>query len=144
MKSNEKNGASEGSEKSEIHNPFDQAVAAFKKARDSGLEAWARSMIQFVNTELYSCSVNAALDSYLTTSAPLRRMTEKVMEQALTQLHMPTRADVLGLAERLTNIEMALDDLRAQVESLGEGRSAPSTGPSRKRADSSLRSSKEG
>jgi hypothetical protein len=140
VKSNEKNGASEGVEKSETYNPFDQAVAAFRKARDSGVEAWAKSMIQLVNSELYSRGMNAVLDSYLTTSAPFRRMAEKVMEQALTQLNMPTRADVLSLAERLTNIEMTLDDVRAQVESLGEGR----TVPRRKRADSSLRSSKEG
>jgi hypothetical protein len=139
VKSNEKNGAARSAEKSETPSAFDQAIAIFKKARDSGMEAWAKSMIQLVNTELYSRGMNALLDSYLTTSTPLRRMMEKVMEQTLTQLNMPTRAEVLSLAERLTNIEMSLDDLRAQIESLGEeGRSAPS----RKRSDSSLRSSK--
>ena len=34
----------------------------------------------------------------------------------LTKLNMPTRPDVIGLAERLTNIEMRLDDLEAKLD----------------------------
>jgi hypothetical protein len=33
----------------------------------------------------------------------------------LTRLNMPTRADITSLAERLTNIEMRLDDLEARL-----------------------------
>ena len=36
----------------------------------------------------------------------------------LTNLNMPTRADVTGLAERLTNIEMRLDDLDARLDEM--------------------------
>jgi hypothetical protein len=35
---------------------------------------------------------------------------------------MPTRADVTGLAERLTNIEMRLDDLDAKIDALAPAR----------------------
>jgi hypothetical protein len=38
------------------------------------------------------------------------------MTQVLTNANMPTRADVTGLAERLTNIEVRLDDLEAKLD----------------------------
>jgi len=36
--------------------------------------------------------------------------------QALQQSNMPTRSDVVSLAERLTNIERRLDDLDAKLD----------------------------
>jgi len=38
------------------------------------------------------------------------------MLQALQQLSMPSRADFVGLADRLTNIEMRLDDMDAKLD----------------------------
>ena len=62
------------------------------------------------------------LDAWLTTSAPFRKVIEAAMTQVLANLNMPTRDDVTRLAERLTNIEMRLDDLDAKLD---EGRRAP-------------------
>jgi polyhydroxyalkanoate synthesis regulator phasin len=61
------------------------------------------------------------LDSYLTVSAPFREALQKTMTQVLTQLNMPTRSDVTSLAERLTNIELRLDDLDAKIDALQRG-----------------------
>ena len=43
-------------------------------------------------------------------------MLEGTMTQVLTQLNMPTRTDVTSVAERLTHIEMRLDDLEAKLD----------------------------
>jgi hypothetical protein len=51
-------------------------------------------------------------------SAPFREVIEKTMVKALEQLAMPTRADVLSIAERMTNIEMRLDDLDAKLDQM--------------------------
>src|SRR3712207_5391544 len=84
--------------------------------RDAGMDAWAKSMVQLVNTEAYSKANAAMLDAWLTSSAPFRKAIESTMTQVLTQLNMPTRADVASLGERLTNIEMRLDDLEAKLD----------------------------
>jgi hypothetical protein len=81
--------------------------------RDGYLDAWSKAMIEAVNSDAYAKATGTMLDTYLTASAPFREAVEKAMEQALTQLSMPSRADFTGLAERLTNIEMRLDDLDA-------------------------------
>ncbi|MGH2541940.1 MAG: hypothetical protein ACRDIB_04035, partial [Ardenticatenaceae bacterium] len=86
--------------------------------RDAMLEAWAGNMNEFANSESYARAMGLMMDTYLTTSAPYQQMTEKSVTQVLELLNMPTRADVIGLAERLTNIEMRLDDLDAKLDTL--------------------------
>ena len=41
---------------------------------------------------------------------------EDSMAQTLAQLNFPTRDDVTRIAERLTNIEMRLDDLDTKLD----------------------------
>jgi hypothetical protein len=96
-------------------NPFDPA-GIFKDLRDSGMDAWSKMMIQIVNTDAYAQAVGTMLDTCLTTSAPLRKAIEAATTQALTNFNLPVRADVIRLAERLTNIEMRLDDLEAKLD----------------------------
>jgi hypothetical protein len=40
------------------------------------------------------------------------------MLRALEQLSMPSRADLISLAERFTNLEMRLDDMDAKLDEL--------------------------
>lgn len=96
--------------------------------RDANLEAWSRMMQEFVNSEAYARTTGAMLDTYLTTSAPFRRFIEQTMTQVLTQFNMPTRADVISIAERLTNIEMRLDDLDAQLTAMTRTSTASQSG----------------
>ena len=101
-------------------NPFDPA-GLFKGMRDSGVESWSKTMIELVNTETFARAMGTTLDAWLATSGPLHKAIENAMTRVLTGLNMPTRADVTALAERLTNIELRLDDLEAKLE---EGRRA--------------------
>lgn len=96
-------------------NPFDP-TGMFKDMRDANLDAWAKSMVELVNTDAYAESTGAMLDAWLTTSGPFRKAMEESMSRTLEQLNMPTRDDVTRIAERLTNIEMRLDDLDAKLD----------------------------
>jgi hypothetical protein len=102
-------------------NPFDpwgSSMAAWKGMRDSSMEAWSKAMIDFVNSEAYSQATAQALDTYLTVSQPFQKVVETTMTRVLTQLNMPTRGDVISLAQRLTNIELRIDDLDARFDEL--------------------------
>jgi hypothetical protein len=46
----------------------------------------------------------------------MRRQMGQIMEQSLQQMSLPTRNEVLSIAERMTNIEMRLDDMEAKLE----------------------------
>jgi polyhydroxyalkanoic acid synthase PhaR subunit len=91
---------------------------AWRGVRDIYMDAWSKNMVEMVNTEAYAQATGAMLDTYLTASTPFREALEKAMVKTLEQLAMPTRADVVSIAERMTNIEMRLDDLDAKLDTI--------------------------
>ncbi len=119
------------SQRSDNPNPLDP-FSAWRTMRDANLDAWAKMMVQLVNSEAYAQATATMLDSYLSASEPFRRALETTMTQVLTQFNMPTRTDITNLAERLTNIEMRLDDLDARLDAIERAaqQSSPAPTPS--------------
>ena len=103
------------SQNNDTFNPFDP-TGMFKTVREQGMESWSKMMVQLVNSDSYSQATGTMLDGWLSSSAPFRKVLEAIMTQVLTNLSMPTRSDVVSLAERLTNIEMRLDDMDAKLD----------------------------
>ena len=91
-------------------------MEAFRGLRDSYLDAWAKAMVETVNTDAYASASGMMLDTYLSASSPFRAAVEKAMLHVLEQLSMPSRADFVALADRATNIEMRLDDMDAKLD----------------------------
>ena len=102
-------------QKSDEQQAFDP-FGAWKNMRDAGMDAWSKMMIQLVNHEAYAQANGAMLDAWLTSSAPFRKAIASTMTQVLAQLNMPTHTNITSLAERLTHIEMRLDDLEAKLD----------------------------
>jgi len=95
--------------------PFDP-LESFRGLRDVYLDAMAKAMVEAVNTESYAKASGAMLDATLTLSAPMREGLEKSMPPVLEQLSLPSRQDIVALAERFTNLEMRLDDMDAKLD----------------------------
>ncbi len=104
---------------------------AFREMRDSYLDAWAKAMVETVNTEAYARTSGTVLDTYLSASSPFREAVEKAMLRVLEQLSMPSRADFIALADRVNNIEMRLDDMDAKLDRI-ESYTKPATESKRK------------
>jgi polyhydroxyalkanoate synthesis regulator phasin len=121
------------SQKSEESNPFDP-TGMFKSMRDAGMDTWSKMMIQVVNSEAYAQATATMLDAWMTSSAPFRKAIESTMTQVLTQLNMPARTDVISLAERLTHIEMRLDDLEAKLDDRPQAQPKAATGKAKESA----------
>jgi len=97
--------------------PFD-LMEPWRGMRDAYLDVWAKSMVDMVNSDAYAQATGVMLDTYLTMSAPFREAVERAMLKTLEQLAMPTRNDIISIAERMTNIEMRLDDLDAKLDAV--------------------------
>jgi len=95
--------------------PFDP-LESFRGLRDIYLDTMAKAMVEAVNSESYARASGAMLDTTLTLSAPLREGLDKSMLQILEQLSLPSRQDIVGLAERFTNLEMLFDDMDAKLD----------------------------
>jgi hypothetical protein len=115
------------SQTNDTFNPFDP-TGMLKTMRDANMEAWAKMMIELVNSEAYAQATAVMLDAWLSTSAPFRQALEAATTQVLVNLNMPTRADIISLAERLTNIEVRLDDLEAKLDEVQRSSAASPKG----------------
>jgi hypothetical protein len=129
------NNATSTNTKANSSTPGD-VTAAFREIRDTYLDAWAKAMITAVNSDAYAKTSGVVLDSCLTASAPFREVLEKAMLQVLQQLSMPSRADFVGLAERMTHLEMRIDDMDAKLDRIEQVLSKPV--PARRRAKSAV------
>ncbi|MCA9219024.1 MAG: hypothetical protein KDA71_01785 [Planctomycetales bacterium] len=103
---------------SETKTPFDMfdPTGMVKTMRDASLDAWAKAMTEMVNTDAFAEAQGASLDAWLSSSAPLRKAMENALAQSMAQVNLPSRDDISRLAERLTNIEMRLDDMDAKLD----------------------------
>jgi hypothetical protein len=116
------------SQQTDGFDPFDP-TGMLKTMRDANMDSWARMMIQVVNTEAYAKANGVMLDAWLSSSGPFRKVIEASMAQNLAALNLPSRADFISLAERMTNIEMRLDDMDAKLdEALRGARKGPARG----------------
>jgi polyhydroxyalkanoic acid synthase PhaR subunit len=102
------------------HDGFDpnDPIGTWRTIRDANLDAWAKSMTAFVNTEAFSKAIGMQLDTLLATTAPVQKAVQDYMETYLAQVNMPSRSEVVSLATRMTNIEMRLDDMQAQLDEI--------------------------
>ncbi len=114
----------------------------WRGVRDVYLDAWAKTMVDMVNSDAYAQATGTMLDTYLTVSTPFREAIEKAMLKTLEQLAMPSRADVVSIAERMTNIEMRLDDMEAKLD-IVQRLLTPSSVPPRAGAGRSSRQNKK-
>lgn len=116
---------------------------AFREMRDTYMDAWAKGMVETVNSDAYAKASGMMLNTYLSTSSPFREAVEKIMAQALQQFSMPSRADVISLAERTINIEMRLDDMDAKLDRIEKLLTKPASAPAKRtRAPKPVRGSR--
>lgn len=101
-----------------MNNMWEANLKNWKSMRDTSMESWSKMMIEMVNSDEYSQATGQWLDTYLTMSQPMKRIIDMTMTQVLTALNMPMRSDVTSLAERLTNIEMRMDDQDAKLDDI--------------------------
>lgn len=103
------------SEKPEIPNIFDP-FGMMKQMRDTGMENWAKSMTEYVNSDTFTAAQAETLNAWLATSTPFRKLLEDTLSKSMQALHLPSTDDLARLADRLTNIEMRLDDMDAKLD----------------------------
>ncbi len=101
----------------DMANPLDP-LGIWRQSQDAMFDTWSKAMVDMVNTEAYAAATGRMLDAYLTLLAPVRKAMEQTMPPLLGQLNLPSRAEVVSLAERMTNIEMRLDDLDARLDTI--------------------------
>jgi len=92
--------------------PFSQMLQFY----DDWTKTWAGAASEMVSSKGFADSMAQQLESSLSAAQLMRSQMSQVMEQSLQQMNLPTRKELLNLAERLTNVEMRLDDMEAKLD----------------------------
>jgi polyhydroxyalkanoate synthesis regulator phasin len=101
--------------KNEI-DPFAQMIQFY----DAMSKSWAKAMSNAVTSEGFANSMAEQMESSMEVFSQMRRQMGEVMEKYLVQMNLPTRKEVVNVAERLTRLEMAIDDLNAKLDQVLE------------------------
>jgi hypothetical protein len=96
----------------------EQVLETMRAVRDNGMEAWARATIRVTSSSAYARLSGLLSQPGLIAAAVVRKVTETSMSGLLARLNMPSRADVFALSQRLTHIQMAVDDLGAAMDAM--------------------------
>lgn len=94
--------------------PFSQMVQFY----DDWTKTWSAAASDMVSSKGFADSMAQQLESSLSAAQMMRRQMSELMEQSLQQMSLPTRKDILSIAQRLTNLEMRLDDMEARLDEI--------------------------
>jgi hypothetical protein len=89
-----------------------------RDARDGVMDAWAKLALNLTSSHEYQRLQATIAKPALLGYALFRKASESVMSPFLVHLNMPSREEVLAISQRLTHIEMTLDDLAAALDQL--------------------------
>jgi len=94
--------------------PFAQMLQFYEE----WTKTWAAPLSQMVSSKPVADSMAQQMETSLTAAAFMRRQMTELMEQTLQQMNLPSRKEVLSLAERFTAFEMRLDDMEAKLDQI--------------------------
>ena len=92
--------------------PFSQMLQFY----DDWTKTWSGAASEMASSKNFADSMAQQLEASLSATQLLRRQMGELMEQSMQQMSLPTRRQILSIAERMTNIEMRLDDMEAKMD----------------------------
>lgn len=101
-------------EKEALVDPFAQMFQFY----DNFSKSWSGVMSEAVGSKSFAESMSQQMEGSLDTLTLFRRQFGDMMEQYLQLLNLPTRKEITNIAQRLTHLEMALDDLNAKMDDI--------------------------
>jgi hypothetical protein len=94
------------------NDPFAQMLQFY----DEWSKNWASALSQMVSSKPVADSMAQQMEANLSAMGLMRSQMSEMMAQTLQQMNMPSRQEVLSMSERMTQIEMRLDDMEAKMD----------------------------
>jgi len=105
------------SEKKEHTTPPDPFEGMIK-FYETWSKAWSQSMSETASSERFAEAMGKQMETQLDSFAQVRKSFGEMMDAYLKEMNLPSRGEITGLAERLTSIEIKLDDLDARLDEM--------------------------
>lgn len=86
-------------------------MAQWKSFLDQWIAAWSKALEQAMGTEAFARALGQHLDQWLALQAPVRQAATAMTETTLGAMGMPSRAEVLSISRRITEVDDRLEGL---------------------------------
>jgi len=89
---------------------------ALRQFMDESMEMWTKTLAEMMGGQEYGAQMGQVLAQNLAMQGSLRRAMEPYMEETLRTLNLPSRKQVLGIAEHLKALEQRLESVEDRLE----------------------------
>jgi hypothetical protein len=96
--------------------PSPDLMAQWKQFLDQWIAAWSRVLEQAMGTDTFAQLMGKQLEGFLNVSGPVKKAAEQQIDVALAGLGLPSRAQVVGLARHVAQVEEKIDALEDKVD----------------------------
>ncbi|MGQ0549938.1 MAG: poly(R)-hydroxyalkanoic acid synthase subunit PhaE [Armatimonadota bacterium] len=90
-------------------------MAQWKSFLDQWIAAWGKALEQAMGTEAFAAALGRHLEQWLALQAPVRMAAAEASEAALGAMGMPSRAEVTGIARRISDLDDRLEGLEDKL-----------------------------
>ena len=93
-------------------------MTQWKQFLDQWIAAWSKVLEQAMSTETFAQAMGKQLESFLSAAGPAKKAAEQQVETAVAALGVASRAQVLGLASQLIQLEEKIEGLEDRLDTI--------------------------
>jgi len=98
--------------------PSPDLSGQWKPFLDQWLAAWSRVFEQAMGTEAFAQVMGKQLETFLNAGGPMQKAAEQQIETGLAGLGLPSRTQVIGLAQQIIGLEEKVDRLEDRLDAV--------------------------
>ena len=95
-------------------------VNQWKQFLDQWIAAWSRVLEQTMGTEAFAQVLGRQLDASLNAAGPAKKAADQQIEASLASLGMASRAQVIGVAQHIAQLEEKIEGLEDRLDAVLE------------------------
>lgn len=101
-----------------VKQPEAMDPAGVRKLWDETLDTWTRTLAEQMGSQEYASFVGKLLGQTLSAQSAMARNMEPYLEEAWKSVDLPSRKQVLGVAEHLISIERRLEEMEDLLQNI--------------------------
>jgi ubiquinone biosynthesis protein UbiJ len=98
--------------------PTPDLMAQWKQFLDQGIAAWGKVLEQAMGAEVFAKVLGKQLEQWLSLQGPARKAADQMTEATLAALGIPSRTQVAGIAQQITDLKDRIESLEDKLGTL--------------------------
>jgi polyhydroxyalkanoate synthesis regulator phasin len=90
-------------------------LTQWKQFLDQWIEAWSKVLGQTMGTEQFAKLLGQSLDQFLVAQAPVKKVVDQQVDQALQALNLPSRSQLTAVAKQIVELEERIERLEDSI-----------------------------